>query len=66
MEVAVTRDAQKASHTSTPKSMKDHPKGSLTVPESKLVGGESIFGTDEGPSIASPDLRTPPGQTTHE
>lgn len=59
-------DTKKTSHPSKPKSMKDHPHGSVVVPETKLVGGEPIFGVDQGPSIASPDLRTPPGQTTHE
>jgi hypothetical protein len=48
------------------KNMKDHPRGSLTVPENKLAGGEPIFSVDPGPNIASPDLRTPSGQTTHE
>ena len=48
------------------KTMRDHPRGSLTVPETKLAGGEPIFGVDPGPNIVSPDPHTPPGQTTHE
>ena len=59
-------DAKKTRDVSMPKSMLDHAHGSLTVPENKLVGGEPIFNVDQGPNIASPDLGTPPGQTTHE
>ena len=64
--MAKTPKAKQESNFSEPNSMRNHPHGSLTVPENKLVGGEPIFGSDQGLNIASPNLSVPPGQTTYE
>jgi hypothetical protein len=61
-KIAKTKETSPAKH----RGMSDHPHGSLSVPENKLVGGEPIFGSDQGLDMVSPDPRVPVGQTTHE
>lgn len=48
------------------RTMRDHPQGSLTVPENKLAGGEPVFELEPDLNSATPDLKVPAGQTTHQ
>jgi hypothetical protein len=40
-------------------------RGSLTQPASPLAGGEPLYSLED-PPLATPNLRTPPGQATRE
>ena len=40
-------------------------RGSLICPNPPLAGGEPLYALED-PPLASPDLRTPSGQVTHE